>query len=81
MTHIFDDPRAFADDALAGWRPPIAATSCEWRAASSVPRPAAQLERAYQWVRVRLRGNWAQGRRPQLHVDQSGPDQDHLLQH
>ena len=37
------------------------------------------LQRADQWVPVRLRGNWAPGRRPLRELDRPAPDQDHLL--
>ena len=37
------------------------------------------LQRADQWIPVRLRRNWTPGRRPLRELDGPAPDQDHLL--
>ena len=60
----------------AGDFPVVSGVDDLWGAQLWHPR---LLQRADQWIPVRLRGNWTPGRRPLRELDGPAPDQDHLL--
>ncbi len=81
MTHKFIVTRngtgsGTGEGITAGDFPVVSGSTTLWGAQLWHP---GLLQRADQWVPVRLRGNWTPGRRPLRELDRPAPDQDHLL--